>query len=554
MAQHDYVIDNSTGANVRADINSVLQAIASNNSGSSAPSTTYAFQLFANTTTSKLQIRNAANNAFVDLIGLDGSILLADGSASSPSLAFSDDLNTGLFSSAADTLNFTTGGAERMELGATTIFNEDGADVDFRIEGDTEANLFYVDAGNNSVVLGDSAQIGFAVLGIKVDTSSQNGLAFKTSSNGAFGALRGLNAAGTEVCNIQFDTTNSAMNFRTANTTRMSIDSSGNVGIGTTSPSEKLDVEGTIECLNELRSKTGNDLKLNAGSANRDIFLQVNDSTLMTVQGSTGNVGINTTSPSHSLEVNGNISLGNGGSSGGAEMLRIHNDSGVERIHATNNPSALAFGMGGTGSSHERMRIDSSGNVAVGTTTTTHKFSVQNNNTVDPSQLVGFFLAENTNFSGAVLQVGCKRDTSADAYQHFRCAIDGVAIKMQVQNNGDVENTNNNYGSISDESLKENIVDASSQWNDIKNIKVRKFNFKSLTDPNKKTMLGVVAQEAELVCPNLVTTKVSLQEGVEKEYKSFKYSVLYMKAIKCLQEAQEKIETLETKVAALEAA
>jgi len=125
---------------------------------------------------------------------------------------------------------------------------------------------------------------------------------------------------------------------------------------------------------------------------------------------------------------------------------------------------------------------------------------------------------------------------------------------MQVQNNGDVENTNNNYGSISDESLKENIVDASSQWNDIKNIKVRKFNFKSLTDPNKKTMLGVVAQEAELVCPNLVTTKVSLQEGVEKEYKSFKYSVLYMKAIKCLQEAQEKIETLETKVAALEAA
>ena len=91
MAQHDYVIDNSTGANVRADINSVLQAIASNNSGSSAPSTTYAFQLFANTTTSKLQIRNAANNAFVDLLSLDGSILLADGSDSSPSLSFSDD-------------------------------------------------------------------------------------------------------------------------------------------------------------------------------------------------------------------------------------------------------------------------------------------------------------------------------------------------------------------------------------------------------------------------------------------------------------------------------
>ena len=65
-------------------------------------------------------------------------------------------------------------------------------------------------------------------------------------------------------------------------------------------------------------------------------------------------------------------------------------------------------------------------------------------------------------------------------------------------------------------------------------------------------MLGVVAQEAELVCPNLVTSEVTLQEGEEKEYKSFKYSVLYMKAIKCLQEAQAKIETLEAKVAALE--
>ena len=48
MAQHDYVIDNSTGANVRADINNALLAISSNNSGSSAPSTNYASQFFAN--------------------------------------------------------------------------------------------------------------------------------------------------------------------------------------------------------------------------------------------------------------------------------------------------------------------------------------------------------------------------------------------------------------------------------------------------------------------------------------------------------------------------
>ena len=63
--------------------------------------------------------------------------------------------------------------------------------------------------------------------------------------------------------------TNTAERFR--------IDSAGNLGVGVANPSEKLDVNGTIQCLNELRSKTGNDLLLNAGSANRDVKIQVND-------------------------------------------------------------------------------------------------------------------------------------------------------------------------------------------------------------------------------------------------------------------------------------
>ena len=74
MAQHDYVIDNSTGANVRADINSVLQAIASNNSGSSAPSTTVATQFFADTNAGIMKLRNTSNNGFVNLFTLAGGI------------------------------------------------------------------------------------------------------------------------------------------------------------------------------------------------------------------------------------------------------------------------------------------------------------------------------------------------------------------------------------------------------------------------------------------------------------------------------------------------
>jgi len=74
MAQHDYVIDNSTGANVRADINSVLQAIASNNSGSSDPSTTVASQFFADTSAGIMKLRNTSNNGFVKLFTLAGGV------------------------------------------------------------------------------------------------------------------------------------------------------------------------------------------------------------------------------------------------------------------------------------------------------------------------------------------------------------------------------------------------------------------------------------------------------------------------------------------------
>ena len=118
MAQHDYVIDNSTGANVRSDINSVLQAIVTNNSGSSEPTTTYAFQLFADTTNNVMKIRNAANNTFIELFQLDGTFTLEDGSAASPGLALRDDLNTGLFSAENDTISISTAGNERFRFGS----------------------------------------------------------------------------------------------------------------------------------------------------------------------------------------------------------------------------------------------------------------------------------------------------------------------------------------------------------------------------------------------------------------------------------------------------
>ena len=72
MAEHDYVIANGTGAAVRADINNALAAVVSNNSKSSDPSTTFAYQWYVDTGDNTLYIRNSANNAWVAVSAVGG--------------------------------------------------------------------------------------------------------------------------------------------------------------------------------------------------------------------------------------------------------------------------------------------------------------------------------------------------------------------------------------------------------------------------------------------------------------------------------------------------
>tara|TARA_A100001515_G_scaffold127714_1_gene113576 strand:- start:2622 stop:3692 length:1071 start_codon:yes stop_codon:yes gene_type:complete len=153
---------------------------------------------------------------------------------------------------------------------------------------------------------------------------------------------------------------------------------------------------------------------------------------------------------------------------------------------------------------------------------------------------------------------------------HSSTSISTGTITFEVYTNGNVKNTNNSYGQLSDERLKENIIDAPSQWDDIKSLQIRKYNFRDGNGYDTHTQIGLVAQEVQTVCPGLVqetpvredATPVQDAEGNELDAtKSVLTSVLYMKAVKALQEAQTRIETLETqnadllaRVTALEAA
>ena len=187
---------------------------------------------------------------------------------------------------------------------------------------------------------------------------------------------------------------------------------------------------------------------------------------------------------------------------------------------------SLQFGTGAS----ERFRIYSNGDMS---------FGISN-------------LSVNSSNAGAVFegkQFRTSRLVGGFAAVFVAYGSDGYA---QVLGDGDLQNSNNSYGAISDETLKQDIVDASSQWDDIKNVRVRKYRFKK--NPTGNLQIGVIAQEIEKVSAGLVSeTYEDPQTEEGDKVKSVKYSVLYMKAIKALQEAQARIETLETKVAALEA-
>ncbi len=166
MATHDYNLANASGASFRADLNNALQAILTNNSSASAPSTTAAYMFWADTNTGILKIRNSANDAWVELLQLDGTLTLEDGSASAVALGFRDELNTGIFSSGANNFDVSIAGTTRLNISASGInitgtVTDDGAthDGDVTFTG-ASANIVF-DKSDNALEFADNAKARF---------------------------------------------------------------------------------------------------------------------------------------------------------------------------------------------------------------------------------------------------------------------------------------------------------------------------------------------------------------------------------------------------------
>ena len=140
----------------------------------------------------------------------------------------------------------------------------------------------------------------------------------------------------------------------------------GNVGIGTTSPGAKLDVQGTILVNNEIQFVDSN---MRIYRSSNDMRLRTGGSDKITIKAG-GNVGIGTTSPAQKLHISGNLLLENNNEirqkdSGGTQRTIIELDSSNDLNIGGSYSGALKF-IGG-GSYAEVMRIHDNGNVGIGT-------------------------------------------------------------------------------------------------------------------------------------------------------------------------------------------
>jgi hypothetical protein len=166
----------------------------------------------------------------------------------------------------------------------------------------------------------------------------------------------------------------------------------------------------------------------------------------------------------------------------------------------------------------------------------------------------GWRLFNNTSSSPYGLEIKYPNKTRDDSLGEFINCVDASAVRFKITSDGDAWNHDDSYGG-SDQTLKENIVDATSKLEDIKKLKVRNFNWKSdyFPERSKKKMIGFIAQEVETVFPSMVSeynlTGDKDNPVMKKAIKKSWAPIL----VKALQEAVAKIEVLETKVAALEA-
>jgi len=395
-------------------------------------------------TVTPASIASGYDFAFPNL-NVTGVVTIASGSAASPSLTFTGDLNTGLYSPGADQVAVATNGTRRLlisdgQIQANTLFSvamggvgfqtifRNGANEDNYIsQGASGFTLFRNHNGSEYMRLDSSGRLGIGTSSPsdKLDISTGNirltdGYTLQWGGTSTF--INGYNAGILQLC--------------TGSTPRLYINSSGNVGIGVSSPGDVLHVKGgstyagviadnsaatgggafrayrngvqkAIFCADSwVTGTSSDDAAIYADAGGGIKFYTNNSSTAKAVLTSGGSLGIGTASPSSALDINGDCAVAN------TRAYQVKDSGGTTRyamyMSGSLSPSAgndlfigntLANSLVLYTNSAERARIDSSGRLLVGTSSTVDSAS---NALLQSSASGGAFLAlGNTNTVGA---------------------------------------------------------------------------------------------------------------------------------------------------------
>jgi hypothetical protein len=239
---------------------------------------------------------------------------------------------------------------------------------------------------------------------------------------------------------------------------------------------------------------------------------------------SSGNVGIGTSSPQAKLVASNAGAAGleffvNYPGGGVGTYIQSYNRSGSAYVSTAYDAADHAFRTSGT----ERMRIDSSGVLLVGTTTGLAGHTFQNSSgasTYRPTTTTGF------------------------GVHHFYSDVSGTStLKAYVQADG-------TYINASDEKLKTNIVKARSYLNDLMRIEIVNYTWKGGEDNEKK--LGVIAQQVESVFPSLVKEVIGSPATGETQ-KMLPQEVFIPMLITAIQELKADNDAMKERIATLEA-
>ena len=433
-----------------------------------------------------------------------------------------------------------------------TVFNEGSADLDFRVESNGNANMLFVDGGNNNVhIANNSTGFHSSVAPLIVGSGSgDEGMAiFSGSSNkGKLGfADAASDDSGSYRGYLQYDHSGDNLNIGTAGSERMRIDSSGNVGIGTTSPATDVQIgdytdaaetitiatssngTGRINFYDNNASEGGSIRVVGESGGSKMHFANrwTSDSDKVTFDLANGSVGIGTASPARNLVVSSSgqtdLSILAGTSASAQLQFGDSGDDNIGQIEYNNSSNFMAFSTNAA----EAMRIDSSGNLSVGKTSTgltNTGTTLYNNGGID--------IVHSLTSTNETTVWNNNNDSGATYILDFR------------QNNStagsiDVASSSTSYTTSSDYRLKENVDYAWDATTRLKQLKPARFNW--IKDDTNTLLDGFLAHEVSSIVPEAVSGE---KDG--ERMQGIDHSKLVPLLVKTIQELEARITALES--------